>query len=58
MVRVGDYLASIGIGRGRYDHYKPAAVLLRQQASLVSKIDQATIARAVKLFERLNALIA
>jgi predicted ATPase len=58
VVRVGDYLASLGIGRGRFDHYKPAAVLLRKQGSLVTKIDQATIARAAKLFERLNALIA
>ncbi len=41
----------------RFNHYKPAAVLLREQAELVANIDAATIARADQLFNRLNALL-
>ncbi|MFF4560659.1 AAA family ATPase [Streptomyces sp. NPDC001435] len=41
----------------RFNHYKPAAVLLREQAALTSLINPATIARADQLFIRLNSLI-
>ncbi|MFJ9146579.1 AAA family ATPase [Streptomyces sp. NPDC102270] len=41
----------------RFNHYKPAAVLLREQAALVPRIDPATITRADQLFKRLNALL-
>ncbi|MET8940473.1 AAA family ATPase [Streptomyces rubiginosohelvolus] len=41
----------------RFNHYRSAAVLLREQKELASKIDAATIARADQLFTRLNALL-
>ncbi|MEV4374560.1 AAA family ATPase [Nonomuraea sp. NPDC049637] len=41
----------------RFNHYKPAAVLLREQAALTANIDATTIARAEQLFTRLNALL-
>lgn len=56
-VRLGDHLAKLGHGKGRYDHHKPARVLLQQQATLAPKIDPATIQRAASLFTRLNTLI-
>lgn len=41
----------------RFNHYKPAAVLLREQAALAPRIDAATITRADQLFTRLNSLL-
>ncbi|MGW7687408.1 AAA family ATPase [Streptomyces asiaticus] len=41
----------------RFNHYKPAAVLLREQATLAPRIDAATITRADQLFTRLNSLL-
>ncbi|MGV9654475.1 AAA family ATPase [Streptomyces sp. NPDC003554] len=41
----------------RFNHYKPAAVLLREQATLGPRIDAATITRADQLFTRLNSLL-
>ncbi|QFX83006.1 ATP-dependent nuclease [Streptomyces sp. SYP-A7193] len=41
----------------RFNHYKPAAVLLREQAELGPDVDSATIARADQLFTRLNSLL-
>jgi len=41
----------------RFNHYKPAVVLLREQATLTPRIDAATIARVDRLFTRLNSLI-
>ena len=41
----------------RFNHYRPAAVLLREQAELAPGIDAATIARADQLFTRLNSLL-
>lgn len=40
-----------------FNHYKPAAVLLREQAKLAPKFDAAIIAYADQLFTRLNPLI-
>jgi predicted ATP-dependent endonuclease of OLD family len=42
---------------GGFDHYRPAAYLLREQAALVPAISAATTARARRLFDRLNALL-
>ncbi|WP_431947890.1 ATP-dependent nuclease [Actinacidiphila sp. bgisy167] len=47
-----------GIANGKFNHYKPAAYLLREQATLLSKIDPATASRAEQLFSRLNALLS
>ncbi|MER6274572.1 AAA family ATPase [Streptomyces sp900105755] len=41
----------------RFNHYRPAAVLLREQAALAPRIDAATITRADQLFTRLNSLL-
>ncbi|MFE9247869.1 AAA family ATPase [Streptomyces sp. NPDC007088] len=41
----------------RFNHYKPAAVLLGEQVSLVPQISTTTIARADQLFTRLNSLL-
>ncbi|MFE9806095.1 AAA family ATPase [Streptomyces sp. NPDC005548] len=41
----------------RFNHYKPAAVLLREQTTLAPRIDGATITRADQLFTRLNSLL-
>ncbi|MCM3887644.1 hypothetical protein [Frankia sp. R82] len=41
-----------------FNHYKPAAVLLREQATLAPLIDAATIKRAEALFTRLNSLLS
>ncbi|MEV4435445.1 AAA family ATPase [Streptomyces sp. NPDC049585] len=43
--------------KGRFNHYRPAATLLREQANLFDRIDAATALRAGKLFTRLNALL-
>ncbi|WP_329293152.1 hypothetical protein [Streptomyces sp. NBC_01455] len=41
----------------RFNHYKPTAVLLREQVALAPRIDAATITRADHLFTRLNSLL-
>jgi len=46
-----------GIAGGKFNHYRPAAVLLREQAALAPAISAATINRADRLFARLNGLI-
>lgn len=43
--------------KGRFNHYRPAATLLREQADLFDRIDAATALRAGKLFTRLNTLM-
>ncbi|RBA30117.1 hypothetical protein DQ226_17815 [Dietzia maris] len=39
---------------GKYDHYKPAESLLRDQAKLLPKLSQETLERFASLFERIN----
>lgn len=46
-----------GIAGGKFNHYKPAALLLREQSALTPKIAPATVTRAAKLFNRLNSLL-
>ncbi|MFE2283345.1 AAA family ATPase [Streptomyces sp. NPDC059443] len=43
--------------KGRFNHYRPAATLLREQADLFDRIDAATALRAGRLFTRLNTLL-
>ncbi|TDU04198.1 putative ATP-dependent endonuclease of OLD family [Streptomyces sp. 846.5] len=45
------------IAGGNFNHFRPAAALLRQQATLAPNITDATAARAAKLFTRLNSLL-
>jgi hypothetical protein len=51
------YFRDNNINGGKFDHYRPAAVLLRRQAELLPHIGQATIGRAAQLISRINALI-
>jgi hypothetical protein len=51
------YFRQHGISGGKFNHYRPAAFLLREQATLVPAISSATISRADRLFARLNSLI-
>ncbi|GAB3133938.1 ATP-dependent nuclease [Microbispora hainanensis] len=44
-------------GLGKFNHYKPAALLLREQAALLQKISSVTVSRATQLFARLNSLL-
>lgn len=54
---VEGYFREHGIAGGKFSHYKPAAVLLREQATLAPAISAATVSRAGRLFARLNSLI-
>ncbi|MBF4996924.1 AAA family ATPase [Nocardia sp. BSTN01] len=55
--RVEGYFQRSGIARGKNSHYKPAALLLREQAKFIPKLSDATLERAEQLFIRLNSLI-
>jgi len=55
--RIEELFKSAGIAAGEFSHYRPALHLLAQQANLLAAIDDATIGRASKLFERVNALL-
>jgi len=58
IVRVVEgYFRQHGIASGSFNHYRPAAVLLREQASLVPMIADTTITRASTMFARLNGLL-
>jgi len=51
------YFRQHGIAGGRFSHYRPATVLLRDQATLATAISDTTINRADRLFARLNGLL-
>ncbi len=51
------YFRDNNINGGRFDHYRPAGLLLQRQAELLPQIGPATIARASKLTSRINALL-
>ena len=55
--QVEAYFRQHNIAGGRFNHYKPAAVLLREQATLVPRLTAQTLERAEQLFVRLNALL-
>lgn len=56
--QIETHFRSNNIAGGQFDHYKPAAKLLREQTDLVPKISVTTLARAEKLFGQLNALLS
>lgn len=56
--KIEEYFRKHGLSNGRFNHYKPAAVLIREQATLIPQISTATLDRAQRLFIRLNSLIA
>jgi hypothetical protein len=51
------HLRQHGIANGRFNHYRPAVILLREQTSLVPMIADTTITRASAMFSRLNGLL-
>jgi AAA ATPase domain len=51
------YFRRGNIADGRFNHYRPAAELQRQQVALIPKLSPATLNRAELLFKRLNELI-
>ena len=55
--QVEAYFRQQGISSGRFNHYKPAAVLIREQATLIPNLSAATLERAERLFIRLNSMI-
>ncbi len=55
--RIEDYFAANAINGGSFKHQPPATYLLRQQATLLDAIDDATLARAEAMFKRVNALL-
>jgi predicted ATP-dependent endonuclease of OLD family len=42
---------------GTFNHYLPADYFFRQKATLLAKLDDATLDRAEKLFDRINSLL-
>ncbi|MFD3704673.1 AAA family ATPase [Nocardia sp. NPDC058658] len=55
--RVEGYFHQQEIATGRFNHYKPAVVLLREQATLIPRLSSTTLERVEELFIRLNSLI-
>jgi predicted ATPase len=51
------YFQQNNITCGKFDHYRPAAILLRQQATLLPQITQPTATRFAQLFARANGLL-
>ncbi len=56
--RIEKYFADNSIGSGRFNHYRPAAFFLTEQAKLLPKLNEATISRAEQLAKKLNGLLA
>jgi hypothetical protein len=55
--RIEAYFREHNIAGGKFDHFKPAAALLRQQSALATNIGDPTLDRAAQLFTRLNDLL-
>jgi len=51
------YFRDNNINGGKFDHYRPAALLLRRQTELLPHVGQATITRAAQLIGRINVLL-
>ncbi len=55
--QIETYFRDNSIAGGKFNHYRPAAELLRQQAALIPQLSAATLNRAELLFKRLNEVI-
>ncbi len=55
--QVETYFRDHAVAGGQFNHYRPAARLLREQTGLIPQIDTITLARAEQLFTRLNELL-
>jgi len=51
------YFRDNNINGEKFDHYRPAALLLRRQTELLPHVGQATITRAAQLIGRINVLL-
>jgi hypothetical protein len=59
VVRVEEYFETNNVGgTGRFNHYRPAAVLLGDQAKLLGKLNAASLDRAEALVKKINPLIS
>lgn len=56
--RVESYFKAQNIANGRFNHFPPSAYLLGEQKALLKQIDDATIERAARMFQTLNALLS
>ncbi|TDB92422.1 hypothetical protein E1267_43855 [Nonomuraea longispora] len=55
--QIETYFRSNNVAGGKFNHYKPAAVLMREQNTVMPNISSATLARAEQLFSRINDLL-
>ena len=55
--QVETYFREKHVAGGKFDHYRPAAALLREQAALIPKINATTLDLAEALVHRLNDLL-
>ncbi|MFI6637782.1 AAA family ATPase [Nonomuraea fuscirosea] len=55
--QIETYFRANNIASGKFNHYKPAAVLMREQNTLMPNISPATLARAEQLFSKINDLL-
>ncbi|MFI7231651.1 hypothetical protein ACIBO5_51370 [Nonomuraea angiospora] len=51
------YFRTNNIAGGKFNHYKPAAILMREQNTLMPNLSAVTLARAEHLFRRINNLL-
>jgi len=59
VIRVEEYFKTTNVaGTGRFNHYRPAAYLLSNQARLIGKINSATLDRAEALVKKINPLLS
>jgi predicted ATP-dependent endonuclease of OLD family len=54
---IEEYFIRTNIADGHFDHYRPAAVLLCQQADLITPVSTASVGRFAQLFGRINSLL-
>ncbi|MFB9902861.1 ATP-dependent nuclease [Allokutzneria oryzae] len=55
--QVETYFRAHDTSGGKFSHYKPAALLLREQVSLIPALSDTTLNRAERLFTKLNNLL-
>ncbi|MFR9753923.1 ATP-dependent nuclease [Nocardia sp. 004] len=55
--QIETYFRDNNIANSKFDHYKPAAKLLREQNDLVPNISEDTLNKAEKLFDTLNSML-
>lgn len=56
--KVEKYFSDHGIAGGKFNHYQPALVFLKEQVTFLQEIDEQTERRWEKLFARINSLLS